>query len=104
MPAADQAQAGAEAQVHQLAVTASQDLNKLSRALQQAGVDQDTVNQIDEAANVCNDIASAGVGNTGEQPAPPANPGSDPSVSPPADSLTAAIQDYHNSAVAGASA
>lgn len=101
MPAAaDSAQAAAEATIHQLAVKASTIVNQLARALQQAGVDQETVSQVDEFANVANELASVGVGNT---PAPAANPGSDPALSPQ-DDLGSAIQDYHNEAVAGATA
>lgn len=95
--AANTAQAGAEGSVHQQAVKASAELNKLARALQQVGADQGTVKEIDDAANTCNDIASAVLGNT----PPPANPGSDPSLSPQ-DALGSAIQNFHNSAVAGA--
>jgi orotidine-5'-phosphate decarboxylase len=98
MPAADQAQATAEATIHQIAVKASTELNKLARALQQAGVEQETVSQVDEMANVANELASVGVGNT---PAPPANPGSDPALSPQ-DDLGSAIQSFHNESVAAA--
>lgn len=96
--AANQAQAGAEGQVHQLAVTASADLNKLARALQQVGADDATVKEVDDMSNHTNEIASAVLGNT---PAAPANPGSDPNLSPQ-DALGSAIQGFHNSAVAGA--
>jgi hypothetical protein len=96
--AANTAQAGAEGSVHQQAVKASAELNKLARALQQVGADQATIHEIDDAANTCNDIASAVLGNT----APPASPGSDPSLSPQGDALGSAIQNFHNSAVAGA--
>lgn len=94
--AANQAQAGAEGAVHQQAVKASAELNKLARALQQVGADDATVKEIDDAANTCNEVASAVLGN-----APPANPGSDPSLSPQ-DALGTAVQNFHNSAVAGA--
>lgn len=98
MPAADQAQATAEATVHQAAVQASADLNKLARALQQVGADAATVKQVDDAANMANDLASAAVGN---QPSPAANPGSDPNLSPQ-DALGTAIQGMHNDMVAQA--
>jgi hypothetical protein len=96
--AANQAQAGAEGQVHQLAVTASGDLNKLARALQQVGADEGTVKEVDDMANHTNEIASAVLGNA---PAEPANPGSDPNLSPQ-DPLGSAIQGFHNQAVAAA--
>jgi hypothetical protein len=107
-PAADQAQATAEATIHQQAVKCSTELNKLARALQQAGVDQETVNQVDEMANVANELASVGVGNESTpapefQAAPPANPGSDPALSPQ-DDLGSAIQSMYNEQVAGAQA
>lgn len=89
--AADQAQATAEASVHQQAVKVATEANKLARALQQVGADAETIRIFDEMANAANDIASAGVGN-----APPANPGSDPNLSPPPDELTGAIQSMHN--------
>lgn len=95
--AANQAQAGAEGAVHQQAVKASAELNKLARALQQVGADDATVKEIDDAANTCNEVASAVLGNTPEA----ANPGSDPNLSPQ-DPLGTAIQNFHNSAVAGA--
>jgi hypothetical protein len=98
MPAADQAQATAEGALHQTAVAASQALNKLARALQQVGADDATVKQVDDAANMANDLASSAVGNP---PSPPANPGSDPNLSPQ-DALGSAVQDFHNQAVAGA--
>lgn len=100
MPAADQAQATAEATVHQAAVQASAALNKLARALQQVGADDATVKQVDDAANMSNDLASAAVGNT-PQPSPAANPGSNPALSPQ-DALGSAIQGMHNDMVAQA--
>lgn len=95
MPLADQAQAQAESVIHQQAVKCSTELNKLARALQQAGVDQETVSQVDEMANVANELASVGVGNTA---APPKNPGSDPALSPQPDALGTAIQEAYNAA------
>jgi hypothetical protein len=99
MPLADQAQAGAEATVHQQAVKVATEANKLARALQQVGADAETVRTFDEMANAANDIASAGVGNT---PSAPANPGSDPALTPPPDDLTGAIQGMHNDMTAQA--
>lgn len=100
MAVLDQAQAGAEATVHQQAVKASTELNKLARALQQVGADAQTVQEIDDAANTCNDIASAGVGNPPPS-VPPANPSSDPSLTPQTDPLGSALQQYQNDQAAG---
>lgn len=94
--AANTAQTGAESAVHAQAVKASTELNKLARALQQVGADKDTVHEVDDMANHTNEIASAVLGN-----APPANPGSNPALSPQ-DALGSAVQDFHNQSVQAA--
>lgn len=75
-------------------------LNKLSGALQKAGVDTETVKQVDDMANAVNSIASAAVDNAPPEPAAP--------EAPPAplarDPLEAEVQGFHQEAIAAGGA
>jgi hypothetical protein len=90
--AADQS----ETAIHTASVAALTALSKLAAALKQAGVDQETVNHVDEMSNDVNAIASSAVGN------PPADAA--PAPQPPGQDLGGAIQDFHSQQVAAAGA
>lgn len=94
MAASDQAQAQAQSAVHTSSVAATTALNKLAKALQDAGVDADTVKAIDEMSNQVNSVASAAVGNAPAEPAPP-------EAAPPTDILDATTQMAHGMNPAG---